>query len=193
MNTIMINNFDTNNTENKKKTLPMTFRIEENIMNKLKDEAQSQDISINTLLNHILKKYVEWDVFMPKIGMIPVSKPIIIEVFKKLNDNDITDIAIVGKNTVMDMALFMKGRLNVQTFLSWYGARLKNSCIEVRHSEDMENEIYAIKHDLGINWSKYHKKLLELIFKEIFKQLIEIEISDTTLVFRTKNAYTSIT
>ena len=68
------------------------------------------------LLNHILTKFVEWDIYAPKIGMIPISKLIVMEIFKKLNDQDISEIAKVGKQSVRDMALFMKGRLDPQTF-----------------------------------------------------------------------------
>ena len=34
------------------------------------------------LVNHIIKNFVDWYMFEPKIGMVPISKPIVIESLK---------------------------------------------------------------------------------------------------------------
>lgn len=43
----------------KKTTTTITFRIDSNVMRKINDKAEQEDISINTLINQILKRYVE--------------------------------------------------------------------------------------------------------------------------------------
>ncbi|MGD1837939.1 MAG: hypothetical protein ACPKPY_07760 [Nitrososphaeraceae archaeon] len=55
----------------------------------------------------------------------------------------------------------IKNTLNMETFFSWYESRLKNYSIEIKHSKYNDIHLSAVKHDLGINWSKYHKTLLE--------------------------------
>ena len=40
-----------------------------------------------------------------------------------------------------------------------------------------------MKHDLGKNWSLYHKALLELIFNDMLGKHIDIIISPSTLHF----------
>ena len=35
-----------------------------------------------------------------------------------------------------------------------------------------------MKHDVCLNWSLYHKTILELIFDEIFKKSVDISISE---------------
>ena len=45
----------------RKRTATMTFRIDEHILNLLKKESERRDISLNILVNHVLKQYVEWD------------------------------------------------------------------------------------------------------------------------------------
>jgi hypothetical protein len=44
--------------------------------------------------------------------------------------------------------------------------------------------MYVLKHDLGYNWSLYHKKILEKIFNEIFNKSIYIAISDFMLTLQ---------
>ena len=44
--------------QDKRKTSTFTLRIDENIIKSLQNESQLQDISLNTLINKILKRYV---------------------------------------------------------------------------------------------------------------------------------------
>jgi hypothetical protein len=37
-----------------------TFRTDSNVTRKINDKAKQEDVSINTLVNQILKRYVEW-------------------------------------------------------------------------------------------------------------------------------------
>ena len=56
-----------------KKTATMTFRIDEDILNKLRTESEHRETSLNTFVNQIFKRYVEWDMFESKVGMIPIA------------------------------------------------------------------------------------------------------------------------
>lgn len=69
-------------TNNNKRTITMTFRIDEKIMNKLQIEAKNREISLNMLVNQIIKNFVDWFMFEPKVGMIPISKPVVVELFR---------------------------------------------------------------------------------------------------------------
>ena len=49
----------------------MTFRIEEDVLNKLRKESEHRETSLNTFVNQIFRLYVEWDMFESKVGMVP--------------------------------------------------------------------------------------------------------------------------
>ncbi|MGZ5489562.1 MAG: hypothetical protein ACXW2E_04475, partial [Nitrososphaeraceae archaeon] len=59
-----------------KRTKPLTFRIETKILEKIREEGGNNQISVNNFINKILKRYVEWDSYEPKVGMIPMAKPV---------------------------------------------------------------------------------------------------------------------
>ena len=164
-------------------TVTMTFRIAENIMDVLRLESEKREISINTLVNQILKRYTEWDMYEPKLGMIPIARPLVSALFERLDEEDITDIAHkVGKNAVHDIALFMKSAMDLPSFMSWFETRIKTSSIEFSHNRLANGRhTYVIKHDLGYNWSLYHKTIFELIFNEMLQTRIDIAISPTTM------------
>jgi hypothetical protein len=62
---------------------------------------------------------------------------------------------------------------------------MKASFFEVSHriSEDGKHS-YILKHDLGRNWSIYHRIILELIFNDVLgKRINDIIVSPTMLSF----------
>jgi hypothetical protein len=157
----------------------MTFRIDTNIMDKLRIEAKNREISLNMLVNQIIKSFVDWYVFEPKIGIIPISKPVVIELFKNLKKDEIIDIATkIGKNAIYDIALFMKSRIDMDSFLEWFEARMKNSSMHISHIVNGRTHTYTMKHDICLNWSLYNKTILDLIFDEIYRKRVDISISE---------------
>ena len=50
-----------------KKTVTMTFRLDENSVQKLREESEYRQISLNTLVNQILRRFVEWDMYESKL------------------------------------------------------------------------------------------------------------------------------
>jgi hypothetical protein len=167
-----------------KKTVTMTFRVEEGVMALLRSESEKREVSLNTLVNQVLKRFVEWDMFEPKVGMIPIAKPIVQTLFEKMTEEEIKEMARkVGKGAIHDIALFMKSRMDLDSFLSWFEMRMKNSSIEFNHSVKGGRHTFMTKHDLGYNWSLYHKTLLELIFNEVLQKRIETAITSSMLAF----------
>ncbi|ALI36297.1 hypothetical protein NMY3_02096 [Candidatus Nitrosocosmicus oleophilus] len=168
-----------------KKTATMTFRIDENVLNVLRTESDRGQITLNSLVNQLLKRYVDWDMFEPKVGMIPIAKPIVVELFKKMSKEEITNMAVnIGKDVVHDIALFMKNRMDLESFLSWFETRMASSLTETNHTLQDGYQVYVLKHELGENWSLYHKIILELMFNEIFNMKVDITISSTTIRFK---------
>src|SRR5256885_5656764 len=58
-----------------KKTCLVTFRLPEKLVEELRDEAKNTQISLNTLTNQILNRYVAWERYSSKLGLIPMPRP----------------------------------------------------------------------------------------------------------------------
>ena len=67
----------------------ITFRIEEEYLKKLRDESQKQGVSLNSYVNQILKSYLEWHMFEPKVGLVPILKPVVEQLFTKLGKEQV--------------------------------------------------------------------------------------------------------
>jgi len=159
-----------------KKSDTISFRLDNVVLEKLRKESEKQGLSLNVLVNQILKRYMEWDVFESKVGMIPVAKPVLDSLFKKLSEKEVIDIAKkVGGEIVKDIATFMKGSMNLESFVSWFETRMNMSGFDMNHDVRNDTHTYIIKHDLGKNWSLYHKTVLEIIFRDVLEKQVSVE------------------
>jgi len=163
----------------------MTFRINREIIESFRKESETSGISINALVNQVLWHYIEWDSFELRIGMVPFPKIVLGKLFSELTDDQIIKLASsVGKDTAIDMAMFMRGRMDLLVFISWIEARMRNSGFEAVHRVDSVKEIHTItiKHDLGKNWSLYVRTMLQSILVDFFKKEPEFIVSDSMLL-----------
>ncbi|QLH11030.1 hypothetical protein [Nitrosarchaeum sp. AC2] len=168
--------------EQKKKTETMSFRLDSNVLDKIRKESESQGISLNVLANKIFSRYTEWSMFEPKVGMVPIAKPIVSALFQKLTEKETVELAKkIGQSIVSDIATFMKGTMDVDSFVSWFVTRMRISDFEINHVVKNEKHTYIIKHDLGYNWSLYHKTVLQLIFNDVLEKKIDSEINENMM------------
>jgi hypothetical protein len=169
------------NDTNHEDSVNATFRINGQVMKRLRKEAERKQISLNAYINQVLYQYVDWDLFESRIGMMPFPKSVLTTIFANLGADEITKLATgIGKNTAIEMAIFARGKFNADAFVSWIETRMKNSGCEVvdRTTEDGAQNI-IIKHDLGKNWSLYMKTLIESALKEAFGIAPNTFVSDS--------------
>ena len=57
-----------------KKSTTLSSRIDSNIYENLVDLAKSKGVSMNSLINSILKRHLIWDQFSEDMGLIPITK-----------------------------------------------------------------------------------------------------------------------
>ena len=164
----------------------LTFRLDEDNVKKLRIEAQKQGISLNSFVNQMLKSFLDWYIFEPKVGFVPILKPVVEELFTKMSKEQITQIANTGKEEVQNAVYFMKGRIDLDSFLSWLENRMKNSSIQVGHTFDRPSmtHTYVIKHDICENWSLYLKQIIEYVFNDVFQKKVELSESSSMLTFK---------
>jgi hypothetical protein len=187
---------DHNNTSKRtrKITTTITFRIDTDIINKLRTESTMHDRSLNTSVNQILKGHVQWGMFEGQAGIMPLAKPVVAQLLAYINKDDIANLARnVAKSAVQDIMLVMKGKIDLDSFLSWFETLMHKSFIEINHTVENDDTAhrYIVKHNLGENWALLISNLLEIIFNDLLGIRIEIiNLSNTTLVFQFENNQT---
>ena len=87
-----------------------SLRLDQDIVSKVEQQASKKGISFNAEIDDMLRKYIEWDMFASTVGMIPVARQVISEIFQKLLTREqVTDLANgIARLASLDMVLFMK-------------------------------------------------------------------------------------
>lgn len=186
------------------KTRSITFRLDSNIVENLQREADQREISLNVLVNQILRKYTKWDTFEPKIGMMPVPKIILSACFNKavmvaneigMTQDDIEfnrrkmikSAAEISFNLIRDSALLMKRTYNLWTVLEILQEYMKVSDMKADHRIEAGNtHVFVIQHELGENWSLFTKDLLDMIFENLASTRPDVNITPNTIIAKVK-------
>ena len=182
------------------RTRSITFRLDPNTVDNLQREADQKEISLNVLVNQVLRRYVKWDTFEPKIGMMPVPKIILSTCFNKAilaanesgmnqdeieshRDEMIKSAAEISFSLIKDSALLMKRTYNLWTVLEILQEYMKVSDMKSDHRiEAGNNHVFIIQHELGENWSLFTKVLLNLIFENLASVTPEVNTTPNTII-----------
>jgi hypothetical protein len=181
-----------------KKTRSVTFRLDSSVIDELQAEADNREISLNVLVNQVLKRYSEWDRFENKIGMMPVPKAILSSLIDKAisvakssgikdidryRDEIIKQAAQLAFGLMKDSVLFMKRQYNLWVVLAVLEEYMKVSGIKADHKiEGSRKHVFIIQHELGENWSLFTKELLALIFQNLANVRADINTTANTTV-----------
>jgi hypothetical protein len=185
-------------SDHHKKTRSITFRLASFTIDGLQQEANQKEISLNVLVNQVLKRYCDWDRYENRIGMMPVPKIMLsslidkaitiaknngIEDIEPYRDDIIKQAAEIAFSLMKDSVLFMEKQYNLWAVLSVLEEYMKVSGIKADHKiEAGLKHVFIIQHELGENWSLFTKELLELIFENLAKVRIESSITPNTTI-----------
>src|SRR5579872_652521 len=165
-----------------KKTSTITFRLDDGTINKLRNLSHVQEVSTNTLVNQALRRFIDWDVYLPRSGFVILTRPVLKKILDGLDEKFIVDLAsTIGKEEIEDIVLFMRGKVDLRSFLSWYETMMLNSSVQTSHLIDDGVHSIVLKHDLGKKWALYQKTILELVFKDVLHESIELDYDNNTI------------
>ena len=171
-----------------RKTQSISFRIDLDVVKDLQQQAHAREISLNVLVNQVLRRYSTWDRYENKMGIIPVPRNMLTCLMEKAvkiaKDNGITDIepykqelvkeaAETSSHILKDAALFIKKESQLCSALSLLKEYMQVSGIAADHKIEGGKHKFARQHDTGENWPLFIKELLTLIFERIAKTRVE--------------------
>ncbi len=152
----------------KETTRSITYRLPEKIVEELETEAMQKNISQNVLVKQILEKYVKWDRFADKIGMLPIPKAILNVLGDKMTGDEIDAVIGALVPAIKNSVLFMKGEYDLPRCIETLEDYMKASGMNSDHRVKGETHQFIIQHDLGMKWSLFTERLL----KELFHQFV---------------------
>ncbi|MFQ5440012.1 MAG: hypothetical protein ACE5DL_00965 [Nitrosopumilaceae archaeon] len=167
----------------KEKTRTVTYRLPEKIIKALESESAQKKISQNVLVNQIIEKYIQWDRFTEKIGMIPVPKDLFHQLGEGLDKNDIDLIIDALKPVIKNDVMFIKGKYDLKRLLETLEYYVRATGMNSDHRKEGPLHHFIIQHELGMNWSIFVEQLLKEIFHEFLPEKnIKTQTTNATVI-----------
>ena len=181
----MVANVVVKNEANKQhQSESITFRLDSTILNRLHHEAEQKDISVNTLVSHIIRRHIDWHSNAAKAGFVTVRRGLLSNLINRLPIEEISSIAeYIAKNDTKDFVLLLRNEYNIKSALDVIETWIKISGYPYRHEANYTRHSYVIQHDMGRNWSVYMAELYRFLFEEFGLKGAEFDINHNTLDF----------
>ncbi len=146
-------------------TVNLSCRIDKKIYDLLNDQAQYLGISLNSLVNSIVKRHLTWERFSDDIGLIPVTKLTLKKIFRQIDDDIIEEIANdVGGMVTRELMFLSDGKTefdDLMNIIEINGSRFG----KVRHKVEESTHYINIHHGISKEFSKFlaecHKTLAQ--------------------------------
>jgi len=174
-----------NQQHKKETTRSITYRLTEKLIEELDGEANQKKISQNVLVKQILEKYIKWDRYADKIGMIPVPKEILKTLGENLDGRDIDEIINVMFPMIKNHVLFIKGGYDLERCIETLEEYMRASGMNSDHRKEGELHSFIIQHDLGMKWSVFTEQLLTQIFRHFASDKdLKFQTTDSTVILK---------
>jgi hypothetical protein len=180
---------DNNNNNNKDKLLHQGFRIQEQVIKTLTEEAARKGISVSNLVNKILKNYVTHEMQFEELGFILVSKDFLRKIFSVVDDEkDIQDFGKeIGTTIAKEYVSYFYPQVNSITlvqFLDYWFRRFQSCKHIVENSDRSQRHYFTVNHDINIKFSFALKAILEGLIEPVSKTTVQFrDVTANSITF----------
>ena len=154
----------------KEETGTISYRLPSKLLDDLETEAREKNISQNVLVKQILMKYVRWERFAQKMGIIPVPQKILESLGGDMSHKDVLKIIDVLFITIKDSVMLMKSGYDLKRTIETLEDYMRSSGMESDHRIEGELHHFIIQHKMGMQWSIFTELLLRRVFTEFEKE-----------------------
>jgi predicted DNA-binding ribbon-helix-helix protein len=173
----------------RKKTESITFRLESQILESLRQEAKKKDVSVNTLVSQIAKQHTNWHSVAAQAGFISVRKPLMTELLESQNDEQIKSLAKhVAVSSNKDFLLMLRRKYNIHSALDMIETWISISGYSYSHNtEDLDysnrSHFFIVQHNMRLKWSLYLSELYKNFFEDFGIRNAQFDLTDSSLAF----------
>jgi hypothetical protein len=159
-----------------RKTDNVSIRIDSNLSNKLHEKCIEQKISLNTLINHLLEKQVNWHELTSELGWVSMFRSTFIELADSVSKDKIEKIAeTTGTSDFKNSLNYVYGYIELDSILDLFKKRCLSMNVQYREINVNGKNKIIIQHDLGKNWPYFIVGQMNAILNEIGHRVVNDE------------------
>lgn len=153
------------NRNRRKRTITRTFRIKQELDDVLQEEAARQGISVNVLLNKLLRKYSLYSRWTERNNNVNLSKQTLREILHSIQIEKIEEAgtksgSLDAINIVNAMGLAQEYDSFIYLITEHFGGPDFARWFHCFYHKQGNKDIFHLQHDLGRGWSVYLEKYI---------------------------------
>ena len=168
------------------KSVVRSLRLDEDIDKSLHKLALEEGISVNSLVNRALRRYVVWDVNSSRFGGVTLAGASLTRIMNYLSDDEVREYARwVAENSVRDFVTFFFGDVTLHTLLG--GLKLLadyGGHFVYEESTTGRVRTVVLKHGRGMKWSIHYGEWVSLAVERLLGLKVETEKTENQVIFR---------
>ena len=165
------------------KTNCVTFRITSERLGHLHKESEAKNISLNTLVNQIVKEYLDWHCLAAQAKLYYLPRSFLIGIINQLNEDQLNEIARdTAKNDLVDISLFLKGGFSIASLSNITETWLRIARMPYRYELNENKCKIIIEHDMGLKYSYFIKEISRYILEVAFETQTSCNVTNNAVV-----------
>ena len=160
----------------------VTFRLDETVLSKLANEANQNNISLNALINEVLKQHSYWNANAIKTKNISIWKLFPTKLMEKYSDDEIISITEeIARDSYKDTVLVLSNELTPTSLLEVFKQWISTNFPYTYKVSDKKHT-FVIRHDMTRKWSLYIVACMKIMFEECSLKSFQYQITDNTVM-----------
>ena len=161
-----------------------SFRVDNDLSKILDEEAERMGVSVNGLVNMILKRYAEFTRFLSKIDLVIINRELLNSLLDSYTEEEIYGLGIsLGEIIPRDTILFWKKTLTQETVVDYIEKIICRYGYLGTYDEVNQNDlkIIVIRHRLGRKGSQFFHGYLKSALKSTLNIEGSFELTDSSV------------
>ena len=169
--------------ERRKKSVTRTFRISEEWDDVLQREAEEQGVSVNVLMNKILRRYALFERWADKYEVLHIMPRTLERILEVASEEGLAEAGRVeGSVRPIDSLTMMGRRISHESLVSlvteFYGGVDFARWFNCDYHPELGSEVFHLRHRLGNKWSIFIKNYMTAMFENLLKTKVESKAMD---------------
>jgi len=169
--------------ERSKKTVTRTFRLSKEWDDVLQREAEEEGVSVNVLMNKILRRYALFERWADKYEVLHIMPRTLERILEVASEEGLAEAGRTeGSVRPIDSLTMMGQKVNPESLVflvtEFYGGADFARWFHCDYHPELGSDIFHLRHRLGNKWSIFIKNYLTAMFESLLKTKVESKAMD---------------
>jgi len=166
------------------KTETSSFRLEKEIFEDFKKHAKDQGLTTNSMINKIMKEYMQWGSKATSAQIIPYPSGIIMALLKKHSEEELRKIARNhAKEHFSENLLLLKNEESVDAYIEMAKNWCSASGFPYSTKEKDGEIVFTIRHNQGSKFSALLDEIIKTEIEILTKKRAETKVMGNSISF----------